>query len=234
MGLATSIKRPLLYQEVIGELYRIIDERGIQPGEQFPSERDLIAELGVSRNVLREAFHILEQRRIITSRQGKGRFLRELPEKQLKAIEKNKQEQISKTLERCSLREAYEVRKALECSAIRMVVENATQADLAEIERTYRETLERFQTTNSTLGEFDLHRVYAQKSGNAFMEQIVDLVLAMILEMMSTTSHELLDMHQAESEQREHRKIIDALWKRDAGAAEKAMAEHIQASLDIL
>ena len=68
MSLSLSAKRPLLYQEVVNALYRIIDDNTLHPGDQMPAERELMEQLGVSRNVLREAFHILEQRGIITSR----------------------------------------------------------------------------------------------------------------------------------------------------------------------
>ena len=102
-------KRPLLYQEVVNALYQIIDTSNLKPGDQMPAERELMEQLGVSRNVLREAFHILEQRGIITSQQGKGRFLREIPISQLG---EDKQEEMSKNLERYSLYEAYEVRTA--------------------------------------------------------------------------------------------------------------------------
>lgn len=67
-------KRPLLYQEVVNALYQIIDTSNLKPGDQMPAERELMEQLGVSRNVLREAFHILEQRGIITSQQEKVVF----------------------------------------------------------------------------------------------------------------------------------------------------------------
>ena len=56
MNFSSRISRPLLYQEVVSALYQIIDEQKIQPSAQLPSERELIERLGVSRNVLREAF----------------------------------------------------------------------------------------------------------------------------------------------------------------------------------
>ena len=62
----------------------------------MPAERELMEQLGVSRNVLREAFHILEQRGIITSRQGKGRFLRETAGQPI--WREDKQEEMSKNL----------------------------------------------------------------------------------------------------------------------------------------
>ena len=127
-------KRPLLYQEVVNALYQIIDTSNLKPGDQMPAERELMEQLGVSRNVLREAFHILEQRGIITSQQGKGRFLREIPISQLG---EDKQEEMSKNLERYSLYEAYEVRQVLETKAMDLIVRNATDSDLDEIETAY-------------------------------------------------------------------------------------------------
>ena len=72
MTFSTRISRPLLYQEVVNALYNIIDEQQIQPGAQLPSERELIEQLGVSRNVLREAFHVLEQARNYCVPTGEG------------------------------------------------------------------------------------------------------------------------------------------------------------------
>ena len=75
-------KRPariLLYEQVVEDLCLLIDRGDFEPGDQLPSERELIEKLIVSRNVLREAFHVLESRGVIVSHQGKGRFLRESP-----------------------------------------------------------------------------------------------------------------------------------------------------------
>ena len=66
MRAALRAKRPLLYQEVVNALYQIIDTSNLKPGDQMPAERELMEQLGVSRNVLREAFHILEQRVMVT------------------------------------------------------------------------------------------------------------------------------------------------------------------------
>jgi len=197
----------------------------------MPAERELMEQLGVSRNVLREAFHILEQRGIITSQQGKGRFLREIPISQLG---EDKQDEMSKNLERYSLYEAYEVRQVLETKAMDLIVRNATDSDLDEIETAYQTMLLRFAETNTTTGEFELHQLYAKKTGSVFMEQTLNIVLSTILEMMHTTSHNVMDMHQVEEEKADHRRIIDALHKRDSSAAQQAMYDHIQHTLDIL
>lgn len=225
------MNRPLLYQEVVSALYQIIDEQKIQPGAQLPSERELIERLGVSRNVLREAFHVMEQRGIILSQQGRGRFLRSLPHNN---TQQDKYLQMSKNLERYSLREAYEVRQVLEEKAMELIIRNATDQDLQEIENAYKRMVQKFQETGTTVGEFDLHRLYAKKTGSMFMEQTLDIVLSTILEMMQTTSHDVLDMHQVTLEAKEHRRIIDALERRDIPEARQAMFDHVQSTIDYL
>ena len=231
MNLYNRINRPLLYQEVVNALYRIIDEQKMQPGARLPTERELIDQLGVSRNVLREAFHVLEQRGIITSYQGRGRFLRSLPEHEQ---QNNTYTQISKNLERYSLREAYEVRQALEVKAMELVVRNASDQDLLEIEAAYRKMIQKFFETNTTAGEFELHRLYAKKTGSQFMEQTLDLVLSATFEMMQTTSHDILDKHQVELEAKQHKDIVEALLARDSAGAQKAMYNHLQDTIDYL
>lgn len=231
MTFSTRISRPLLYQEVVNALYNIIDEQQIQPGAQLPSERKLIEQLGVSRNVLREAFHVLEQRGIIVSQQGRGRFLRSIPEM---SEQRNKYVQMSKNLERYSLREAYEVRQVLEEKAMELIVRNATDQDIEEIEEAYQKMVEKFYESKTTIGEFELHRLYAKKTGSMFMEQTLDIVLSTIREMMHSTSHDVLDMHNIGGEEKDHRNIIDALKKRDKEKAKKYMFDHIQQTIDYL
>ena len=68
-------KRPariLLYEQVVEDLCLLIDRGDFEPGDQLPSERELIEKLNVSRNVLREAWCYR-----ITS--GKGTFFERKP-----------------------------------------------------------------------------------------------------------------------------------------------------------
>ena len=45
MKLRSQSARTLLYEEVVEELYRLIDEKHIQPGGKLPPERELIEQL---------------------------------------------------------------------------------------------------------------------------------------------------------------------------------------------
>lgn len=231
LTIQSGVARPLLYQEVIDALYRLIDENQIKPGDKFPSERELVEKLEVSRNVLREAFHVLEDRGVIISKQGKGRFLRSLPKHELTT---DKYESVSKNLERYSLLDAYEVRQVLEVKAVELIVKNASDEDIDELEQAYKKMEQKFKETNRTIGEFDLHRLYAKKTGNLYLEHTLDIVLTNILDMMRNTFHDIMDIHNAKKEAEQHRLIIDAIKSRNVELAKKIMYQHIQETIDML
>jgi GntR family transcriptional regulator len=70
--------KPLRYQ-IRRDVLDFIAEQGYQPGDQLPSELELSDRLEVSRFSLREAIHLLEEERIISTRHGTGRFLLSKP-----------------------------------------------------------------------------------------------------------------------------------------------------------
>jgi GntR family transcriptional regulator len=70
--------KPLRYQ-IRRDILDFIAEKGYQPGDQFPSELELSDLLEVSRFSLREAIHLLEEERVISTRHGTGRFLLSRP-----------------------------------------------------------------------------------------------------------------------------------------------------------
>jgi DNA-binding FadR family transcriptional regulator len=226
-----SASKSLLYESVVKELCRLIDTYKIKPGDKFPPERELVEKWGISRNVLREAFHVLESRGIVVSFQGKGRFLRELPKWD---FGENKYESLSKKLERCSLFEAFQIRQLLEAKVMELVVQNASDEDIQEMQQALEVMKERFEKSNRTVGEFDLHRLYASKSGNIFLAQILEIVFMAILEMMHSDFTEVYHAHSTVSAIDAHDRIIKAIMKRDVQEAQKQMLEHLQETIEML
>src|SRR3970040_831585 len=76
--MASSIPRTTLPELVAGKLAAAILENQHLPGAYFPSERDLIKDLGVSRASLREGLHILAEAGLIEAHQGVGWLVNEL------------------------------------------------------------------------------------------------------------------------------------------------------------
>src|SRR4051812_18768296 len=69
-------RAPLLHVSVQASLRAYIDDNGLSPGTLLPAESELAAQLGVSRNSLREGIKSLESLGVLESRRGVGIFVK--------------------------------------------------------------------------------------------------------------------------------------------------------------
>ena len=72
----TALLRPVrqgnAFEETVERLLSIIKLGMVAPGERFPAERELSAQLGISRLTLREAIHELQDAGYVCSRRGRS------------------------------------------------------------------------------------------------------------------------------------------------------------------
>lgn len=64
-----------LYVQVAARLAADIAEGELRPGQRLPSERELVADFGVSRVTLRQALSMLVEQGLVTSSAGRGWFV---------------------------------------------------------------------------------------------------------------------------------------------------------------
>src|SRR4030042_3303651 len=69
------VRRVRLSEEVAAQIERLILNQEIQVGGALPAERQLAAQLGVSRNILREATRTLVQKGLLEVRPGSGTYV---------------------------------------------------------------------------------------------------------------------------------------------------------------
>ncbi|ANF84449.1 GntR family transcriptional regulator [Pseudomonas antarctica] len=117
--IAPLIKRSLVDQ-ALEQLRRRITEGRWAIGERLPTEPELSAELGISRNTVREAMRVLAFSGLIEIRQGDGSYLRSMSDP-LGAM---------RALSHCTLEQAQETRQILEVEAIGLAALRRTEADL--------------------------------------------------------------------------------------------------------
>jgi GntR family transcriptional regulator len=79
-------RRPLALQ-VRGELEDTIRSGSLRPGDQLPSEADLVTRFGVARTTVREALKLLEQDGLISVQHGVGRFVAPTVERPVTRLE---------------------------------------------------------------------------------------------------------------------------------------------------
>src|ERR1700722_15197906 len=61
-----------LYEDVGERLGEFVRESSMQPGDQFPAERELAQRLQVSRTTVRQSFVVLQALGFVDVRQGEG------------------------------------------------------------------------------------------------------------------------------------------------------------------
>src|SRR5262249_54030339 len=82
-----GVCRVAVTDEAIGKIKEMIVSGALRPGDRLPREADLAAELGLSRNSLREAVKALSLLNILDVRQGDGTYVSSLePQELLEAV----------------------------------------------------------------------------------------------------------------------------------------------------
>lgn len=99
-------------------------------GEKLPSERTMVQEYGVSRNVLREALVLLGDRGLIEIRPGKGSYV---TDKQNARLVKHFERILDE--DRHSQMQVLEVREVLELAMFEKAALNADADDIEAMEK---------------------------------------------------------------------------------------------------
>lgn len=229
MGTATPAKiefeairpnRSKVYEQVAEQLQKRILEQ-LKPGDLLPPERELVRMLGVSRSSIRDAIRSLELLGILEPRQGVGTVVRERsaesPASPLAGILLKKRKMVGELLD---------VRKMIEPPLAR----RSAQLASANMIHAMQEILDR-QEDKVRRGELaieedsEFHYQIALAADNSVVLKVVDVLMDLLRE---TRERSL----QVEGRQQKalagHRRILAALKRHDASAAEAAMRRHLQ------
>ena len=68
-----------IYTQIVNQIQSQLANRTIKPGDQLPTVRALAQELGVNFNTVARAYRILDEARIISTQQGRGTYITEIP-----------------------------------------------------------------------------------------------------------------------------------------------------------
>ena len=115
------------------KLLQLIRERGFEPGDKLPSERDLAAEFGMSRGAVREALIRLDTLRIIESRPKSGIYLQPYgAERSIEAMVLFAE--TNTPLSAAEVAQSVELRSVLESEALRLACLRRTPEDLQRLQ----------------------------------------------------------------------------------------------------
>ena len=68
-----------IYTQIVNQIQARVAAGQLQPGDQLPTVRALAEELRVNFNTVARAYRILDEARLISTQQGRGTYITELP-----------------------------------------------------------------------------------------------------------------------------------------------------------
>lgn len=211
--------------QVIVEQVRLLIRNGkLKPGDRLPSERELCERFGVSRVTVREALRVLEAGGLIEIRVGAkgGGFVTEPSRDQLGA---GLADLLS--LSPMSASDVTEARMIFELGILPLVVERATEEDIAalyDLVKTAEAALKNQSYTMADSAEF--HVRVAACTHNPAIEMIVQSFHGPLL--MSLREAQIAAPLMGRRGVTEHRRYVDAIRQRDVEQARAVMTAHLR------
>ena len=68
-----------IYTQIVNQVQTQLASGILKPGDQLPTVRSLAEELRINFNTVARAYRILDEARIISTQQGRGTFITEIP-----------------------------------------------------------------------------------------------------------------------------------------------------------
>src|SRR6266540_7502787 len=68
-----------IYTQIVNQIQSQLVNGNLKPGDQLPTVRALAEELRVNFNTVARAYRILDEARIISTQQGRGTYITEIP-----------------------------------------------------------------------------------------------------------------------------------------------------------
>lgn len=204
----------------------IILDRNLAPGDPMPTEQELMAELGVGRNSLREAIKVLQAQGIIDTRHGFGMFV---AEENLSALYDTLsfRGQMSLRQNGQSASELVDVRQALETGLIGIAIASATESHLQRLGDCVRQ-MEQHAAAGEGFTEADrqFHQILFEPLDNRLLSNLMGVFWDVYHSIHDSISNFPHDQEILVETARGHRRILDAVIAKDVQTAQALMAHH--------
>ena len=198
------------------QVYEMLHQH-IVAGELRPNQRlvesEIAKQMGISRTPVREALKRLEVTGYVSAAPNGGLIVTEHSIEEIQCL--------------------YEIREALETMAIKLACERVTEEQLNKVEEYYNRGIEAIR--NSDIDQYiELHSDFEEEiyaaCGNEQLLSLVRTFRNQYYKRRLTRVYTSRDWH---TQLKHHGRILEALHKRSAGRAEKALRRHLRVGLRV-
>jgi DNA-binding FadR family transcriptional regulator len=209
MNTDQPLKRQSLADEVAGRMEQQIMKGAYKPGDQLPTEPELMQHFGVGRSSIREAVKILVNRGMVKVQQGVGMFI----------ISTEPVEPLSRKLMRAHYEDLNEVRLLLEVKIAEKAAVHRSARHLARM-KAFLKDRARFAKENNKeetiQADIDFHSTIAEASGNPIL---VDLYKTIATHMKQSFMERNKDTSAFLETQALHEGLLDSISEKNPAKA---------------
>ena len=216
------VRTSRLYEQIVQQIEASIVKGDLKAGDQLPAERELAQRFGVSRTAVREAVKALREKGLVEAYSGRGTFITDgttqAVRQSLDLMVKIGQPEGSTHL--------AEVRAILEPEIAALAAVRIQEAELATMREAVA-VMDRAGAKDPELyieADLDFHLALAEGAANPLILSLLDSIVALLRE-------QRLRIFRVpggpERGQVHHKRILDAIERRDSEKAREAMRAHL-------
>jgi GntR family transcriptional regulator, transcriptional repressor for pyruvate dehydrogenase complex len=205
---------------VRSRLQAMIEQRRLPADGRLPTERELVASLGVGRRAVREALESLDAEGLIWRKQGKGTFAGQPPDRtQILAAE---------IVGETSFSEIMAARLCIEPTLAALSATRARPTDVDRMRNLARHVAQASDPDTIELWDGALHRLIARTAGNRTLLAAFSMIDGIRgNERWRELRARARSVERLKTSDREHHAIIDQIATGHAEAAAAAMRSHL-------
>jgi GntR family transcriptional repressor for pyruvate dehydrogenase complex len=215
-----EVRKKRAYEDIVTQIQDLIKKGRLKQGDQLPNEKELSETFKVSRSTVREAILSLETLSLVERRQGDGTYIIDSHEDALVSP-------LAYSLfgEKDDLIDIFYLRKIIEPEVAHIAAENATAAEIEELEKILGEQEHEVTGSNQEVHtDTTFHHLLARMAKNRVMER---LLLALVDLLSETRDDYLQSEERRRGSVKGHHRILDAIKSGNGRAARKAMIKHL-------
>ena len=215
------VRTSRLYEQIVQQIEESILKGTLKAGDQLPAERELAQRFGVSRTAVREAVKALREKGLVEAYSGRGTFITDGTSQAVRQsfdlMVKIGQPEGSTDL--------AEVRSILEPEIAALAAERASEADRATLREAVAVMDRSLKDADAYIeADLDFHLALAEAAANPLILSLIDSIVGLLREQRLRIFNV---PGGPERGQVHHKRILEAVERRDEEKARQVMRAHL-------
>jgi GntR family transcriptional repressor for pyruvate dehydrogenase complex len=217
-----TVQSVRLYEQIVQQIEESIMKGALKAGDQLPAERDLAQRFGVSRTAVREAVKVLREKGLVEAYSGRGTFITEGTSQAIR----QSLDRMIKIGQSEGSTHLVEVREILEPEIAALAAARAEESHLAAMREAIA-VMDRSRQDQDAFIEADLdfHLALAEAAANPLILSLIDSIVGLLREQRTNIFNV---SGGPERGQFHHKRILQAMERRNPTEAREAMRAHLQ------